>query len=160
MEKLNFLPLWETKRIDKRKRKNLCILLFILILCNSLLLEFFMFNMSNIRKLKINNANKIVLNNKNSNDRKIQNKKKTNSLKSYMWYNKEINSDIIFKEMILKELIIKNREIIVNAKVKDYTNYINIVSCLENKCKVKDVSIAKFDNNNLEFSLTLEANYE
>ena len=160
MKKINFLPLWESERIDKRKRNNLCILLLILILCNSLLFSLFIFNKSNIRKLKIDNTYKIALNNKNSNDRKIQNEKKINSLKSYQWYNKAINSNIIFKEMIIKGLIIKNKEIIVNAKVKDYNNYINIVSYLENKCRVKNVSISKFDDDYLEFSLTLEANYE
>jgi predicted Holliday junction resolvase-like endonuclease len=155
MEKLNFLPLWEIERIDKRKRKNSYVFLLILIFCNSLLVIFLIFNMNNIQRFKNENTYKIALNNKNSNDRSIQNEKKIDSLKSYQWYNEEISNKIM-----LKEMIIKNKEIIIRAKVKDYNDYINIVSYIENKCRVKDVSIAKFDENYLEFSLILEANYE
>ena len=155
MEKLNFLPLWEIERIAKRKRTNLYVFLLFLLFCNLLLVLFFIFNMSNIQKLKMENTYKIELESKDFSNKSIQNEKKIDSLMSYQWYTKEIDSEII-----LKEMIIKNKEIILHAKVKDYNDYINIVSYIEHKCKVKDVSIAKFDENYLEFTLILEANYE
>jgi len=155
MEKLNFLPLWEMERRDKIKRNNSYLFLFVLILGNLLLFIFLLYNKNNLHKLKIENTYKVELNNKKPKDVKTQVGKKIESLKSYQWYKKEISKDII-----LKEMIIKNKEIILSAKAKDYNEYISIVSYIENKCKVKDVSIAKFNENYLEFTLTLEANYE
>ena len=154
MEKLNFLPLWEIERLDKRKRKNSYIFLFVLMVSNFLLITIFIFNKNNIRKLKIEKSSKMVLSNAIFKDR-ITAPKKNDSLKSYQWYNREIS-----KEIILKELIIKKKEIVLNAKTKNYNDYLNVVNYIENKCKVKDVSVAKFDENYLEFTITLEANYE
>ena len=155
MEKLNFLPLWELERLNKRKRKKSYIFLFVLLLINFLLIILIIFDMNNIRKIKVENKYQSVSNNDNFNDRKIETDKKANSIESYEWYNKELSQKII-----LKEMIIKDKEITLVAKSKNYKDYINVVNYIENKCNVKDVSIAKFDENYLEFSITLEAKYE
>jgi len=155
MEKLNFLPLWEIERLNKRKRKNSYIFLFVLIFFNILLTISIIYNINRIKKIKVENTYKSISKNDNYKDRKIETEKKVNSLESYQWYNKEIRNEIN-----LKEMIIKDKEIIIVAKSKDYNDYINVVNYIENKCKVKDVSIAKFNENYLEFSITMEAKHE
>ena len=155
MEKLNFLPLWEMERVIKKKRSNLYLLMYVLIFLNSLFVIITIFNMKDIQSIKVLNSQRAVLIDKNYNDMKIKSEKKIDSLKSYQWYNKEISNEIISNT-----LFIKNKEIIIQAKAKDYSDYISIISSIENKCKVKDISVAKLDENYLEFSLTLEANYE
>lgn len=155
MEKLNFLPLWEMERVIKKKRSNSYVLIYVLIFLNSLVAIFTIFNMKDIKSIKVKNSQRAVLIDRNYNDMIIKNEKRIDSLKSYQWYNKEISNEIISNT-----LLIKNKEIIIQSKVKDYSDYISIVSYIENKCKVKDISVAKLDENYLEFSLTLEANYE
>lgn len=142
-----FIPNWyiDKKNKSKIKKIKICIIVFLII---DIILLVSILNFLNKRS----NIDEKVISQSKRSDIVMTTKHDTIIIEKY----NNINNFLIGNNLSYKDITITDNNFEINIEVKDYAEYIKVISCIENKYTIKKLTPNIKDKGKFNFNIIIE----